>query len=144
MFHVERHPIQETAPQLRPTRNQAMNLRIDDLQRQGFGKRRRPALTTAVYPYLKALATIPDTELVPTRLRHRLPEKYELLLAVPNNVVSSRTTKRLSPTQIRQRLQETCLPGGVGAMDQIEVGAQFKVGILQAAKIIDLEAPNHS
>ena len=62
MFHVERDPIQEPAPQLRAPRHQVVNLRIDHLQRQRVRQRRRPAVSATVDSNLQPVAAVANPE----------------------------------------------------------------------------------
>jgi hypothetical protein len=48
MFHVERHPVEKSPPELRPAGNEVMNLWVDNLQRKGLSQNGSP--TSALTP----------------------------------------------------------------------------------------------
>ncbi len=66
-------------------------------------------------------------------------EKDESLLAVLNQVCRWRTAERFTTTQVRQRLEDAGLAGGVGAIDQVVLRVRFELDASQAAKALRRE-----
>jgi hypothetical protein len=120
-----------------------MNLRINDLQWQRCRQRRRPTRIFAAYSDLEPLSTVSNPESQATLAAINLTEKHERLFAVLNQIGRVCPAKRLSAPQIRQRLQKTCLAGGVSTTDQIEARAQFNLHLLKATKVAGPKKANH-
>jgi hypothetical protein len=132
---VERHPIQEAPPELWPTGDQVVHLRINDLQWQRLGQGRRAAGALSAHPNLKALSTISNPNVDFALCSLKLAKKDKILFSMLRQIGRTRATKGFSAPQIRQRLQKTCLPGGVGTTDQIKPRAQHELRIIKATKM---------
>ena len=135
MFHVERDPVQVASALFRASADKTMNIGIDDLQRQRGSESRCAASLFAIHVNLEPLPAITHTD------GHRPPilleaaKQHELLLTVANQAHCRRPPKGFPAAQIRQRLQQTCLAGGVRAIDQVVVFVRFQ---LDAAKTTEI------
>jgi len=135
MFHVKRDPVEISTALFRRPGHQAMNVWIDNLQRQGCRQRRRAAVILAVYPNLEAHRTVAHTDATLALAGLNPPEQYELSFAVPDQALRRRAAKRFTPTQVRQCLQQACFAGRVRTIDQIAVWVSLQLYADQAAKI---------
>ncbi len=136
MFHVERHPVQIAPTPFRPTTHQTVDLRIDNLQRQSFGERRRSETGLTINTDFQTVAAVPnsDTPLPGTVLR--LSKQREGFLTVPNQRLRRRAPERFSAPQIRQRLEQAGLARGIGPIDQIKITIGFELDLFEAAKVL--------
>ncbi len=64
-----------------------------------------------------------------------LAKEHELLMAVPYQVSRAGAAKGLSAPQIRQRLQQAGLAGGVRTVNQVEIRGQMDLDTLETAEV---------
>ena len=86
MFHVERNPIEKAPSKLRTTRNQIVNFRIYNLQRQRVCQSRSALATSAVDANLQPLPAVSNPEFLRSSLGLRFAKQHELRLPMPNEV----------------------------------------------------------
>lgn len=109
-------------------RHQTVNLGVDDLQGQDSCKGRRPATaipadaeleprSPVTYPYRNLTGTGPD-----------LAVQEELGGPVPDEAFCRCTAEGLPTPQVGDCLQEACLTGSVGAVDQVETIVELQLG----------------
>jgi len=143
MFHVERHPIQKPPSKLRPAGDEIVNFGINHLQRQSLRERGRPRCRFTGDPNLQPITAVSHTNTNQALAPLNLTEQNKVVLPVPGQVRRARATKGLSPAQIRQRLQKTRLPGGVGTANQIEARTQNELRFFQTTKISSPKKADH-
>ena len=137
-FHVEHSPVQPASAFGRRPLHQAMDLRVDDLheeRRRQFGQ----ALDIpAVQPRgIGLVAPVLETDLV--RRIFRLGEHGEMV-GMPRNEAVRVPGPEGSPAAYQEGgLKNRGLAGPVGAVDEIEVGAQIQRCLLKAAELADPE-----
>ena len=141
-FHVERDPVQKPPALVRPTANEVVDRRVDDLQGQRRGQCRSARLAFPIDTYLKALTAVPNPDADCSAAQFDTPEQHEGVLTMPDEVAGLATPKRLSPAEVRQRLQHTRLAGGVRPVDQRIAGVWLKLDVLETAKILCRERLN--
>ena len=133
----------EAAAHLRASRHEIVYLGINDLQRQRRRQHAGPPVAAPVDTDFETVTTVANPQPAQPPIALGLAKQHELGFTVPDQVACRRASKRFAPPQIRQRLQETRLPGGVFAIDQVEPAIERQVGACKAAKIGRLEPSDH-
>ena len=143
VFHVKPDPIDEAPPQLGTARDEVVHVRIDHLQWQRLGQRRRPALADTIDTDFEARAAVADAQAAGSGQAADLPEQHELLPAVPDQIWRTGATKGLAAAQVGHRLQQAGFAGGVRAVDQVEISSQLELGCFDATKVGSPEQADH-
>ena len=121
MFHVKRDPVQVPPALVRRTGHEVVDVGIDNLQRQCLGQLGRAEAAFAVDSNLEPGAAVTHPDLVRPRLVPHPAVKHEFLLAVTDQAGYGRTTKRLAPAQVGNRLEDAGLARPVRATNKVEL-----------------------
>src|SRR5712675_3464319 len=139
MFHVEHSPIQPAPTVGRALLDQAVNPRIEYLHGEGFGELGQRAGFAPGKPDPQAAETIE------TQAQHRealvvgAPQDGQSGRVVADQLLGVASPERAPAAQQIDRFEDRSLSGAVGARDQIDVGMQFELGLLETAQALDLE-----
>ncbi|MCY1174005.1 hypothetical protein D9M73_141910 [compost metagenome] len=122
LFHVEHSPVEELPTNLRRSFQQTETVRVDQLQRQRFGKLRSAPGIFSVDTNLKFALTIPRYPQIAlaTFGKAYLAEHSARRLLVLNDRLQPRTAERTGKTEKMNGLKQAGLSAAVGAVEDID------------------------